>query len=69
MYFTLEPRFHKMVGAGTYIQAALEETVMVSDDGVEILTTTPFLDECLRPLCNGRIRWRPTRASSSRPIG
>ena len=47
MCFTLEPRFHKMVGAGTYIQAALEETVMVSDDGVEILTTTPFLDECL----------------------
>jgi Xaa-Pro dipeptidase len=47
MCFTLEPRFHKMVGAGTYIQAALEETVMVTDDGVEILTTTPFLDECL----------------------
>jgi Xaa-Pro dipeptidase len=47
MCFTLEPRFHKMVGEGTYIQAALEETVMVSEDGVEILTTTPFLDECL----------------------
>ena len=47
MCFTLEPRFHKPVGENTYIQAALEETVMVSDDGVEILTTTPFLDECL----------------------
>jgi Xaa-Pro aminopeptidase len=47
MCFTLEPRFHKMVGSGTYIQAALEETVMVSDDGVEILTTTPFLTDCL----------------------
>ena len=31
----------------TYIQAALEETVMVTDDGVEVLTTTPFLEECL----------------------
>ena len=47
MCFTLEPRWHKMTGDGTYIQAALEETVMVSDDGVEILTTTPFIDECL----------------------
>ena len=47
MCFTLEPRFHKMVEDDTYIQAALEETVMVTDDGVEILTTTPFLDECL----------------------
>jgi hypothetical protein len=46
-HFTLEPRFHKVTGDSTYIQAALEETVMVSDDGVEILTTTPFLDECL----------------------
>jgi Xaa-Pro dipeptidase len=47
MCFTLEPRFHKMTGEGTYIQAALEETVMVSETGVEVLTTTPFLDECL----------------------
>ena len=28
-------------------QAALEETVMVSDSGVEVLTTTPFIQECL----------------------
>jgi Xaa-Pro aminopeptidase len=47
MCFTLEPRFHKMIDDKTYIQAALEETVMVSDDGVEVLTTTPFLQECL----------------------
>jgi Xaa-Pro aminopeptidase len=47
MCFTLEPRFHKMVDDSTYIQAALEETVMVSDSGVEVLTTTPFIQECL----------------------
>jgi uncharacterized protein YfeS len=47
MCFTLEPRFHRMIDDSTYIQAALEETVMVSDDGVEVLTTTPFLEECL----------------------
>ena len=47
MCFTLEPRFHKMLDDGTYIQAALEETVMVSEDGVEVLTTTPYLEECL----------------------
>jgi len=47
MCFTLEPRFHRMIDDKTYIQAALEETVMVSDDGVEVLTTTPFIQECL----------------------
>jgi len=47
MCFTLEPRFHKMLDDGTYIQAALEETVMVSEDGVEVLTSTPFLEDCL----------------------
>jgi len=47
MCFTLEPRFHKMIDDSTYIQAALEETVMVSDDGVEVLTTTPYIQECL----------------------
>jgi Xaa-Pro aminopeptidase len=47
MCFTLEPRFHKMIAEKTYIQAALEETVMVTDDGAEVLTTTPFIQECL----------------------
>jgi Xaa-Pro dipeptidase len=47
MCFTLEPRYHKMVDEGTYIQAALEETVMVTEDGVEVLTTTPYYDELL----------------------
>ena len=47
MCFTLEPRFHKMLDDSTYIQAALEETVMVSEDGVEVLTTTPYLEDCL----------------------
>ncbi len=47
MCFTLEPRFHKMIDDGTYIQAALEETVMVTEDGVEVLTTTPYMQECL----------------------
>jgi hypothetical protein len=31
----------------TYIQAALEESVMVTDDGVEVLTSAPFMQECL----------------------
>lgn len=47
MCFTLEPRYFKMLDDATYIQSALEETVMVTDDGVEILTPAPFLDECL----------------------
>jgi Xaa-Pro aminopeptidase len=47
MCFTLEPRYHKMIDEGTYIQAALEETVMVTEDGVEVLTTTPYYDELL----------------------
>jgi Xaa-Pro aminopeptidase len=44
MCFTLEPRFFKMLDDSTYIQTALEETVMVAPDGVEILTNAPFLD-------------------------
>jgi Xaa-Pro aminopeptidase len=47
MCFTLEPRFYKMLDDNTYIQAALEETVMVSEDGVEVLTNAPFMEECL----------------------
>ena len=47
MCFTLEPRFYKMLDDNTYIQAALEETVMVSEDGVEVLTSAPFMEECL----------------------
>jgi Xaa-Pro aminopeptidase len=44
MCFTLEPRFFKMLDDSTYIQTALEETVMVTEDGVEVLTDAPFLD-------------------------
>jgi len=47
MCFTLEPRFYKMLDEKTYIQAALEESVMVTDDGVEVLTSAPFMEECL----------------------
>lgn len=47
MCFTLEPRFHKMLDDNTYIQAALEETVMVTEDGAEVLTNAPYIQECL----------------------
>ena len=47
MCFTLEPRFYKMLDDKTYIQAALEESVMVTDSGVEVLTSAPFMEECL----------------------
>jgi len=47
MCFTLEPRFFKMIDDRTYIQAALEETVMVTEDGAEILTPASFIQECL----------------------
>jgi Xaa-Pro dipeptidase len=47
MCFTLEPRFYRMLDDKTYIQAALEESVMVTDDGVEVLTSAPFMQECL----------------------
>lgn len=47
MCFTLEPRFYKMLDDKTYIQAALEESVMVTDSGVEVLTSAPFMEDCL----------------------
>lgn len=47
MCFTLEPRYFKMLDDDTYIQTALEETVMVTETGVDVLTTSPFLDACL----------------------
>ncbi len=47
MCFTLEPRFHRMLDDKTYIQGALEESVMVTEDGVEVLTSAPFIQECL----------------------
>jgi Xaa-Pro aminopeptidase len=47
MCFTLEPRYYKLLDDNTYIQAALEESVMVTDDGVEVLTSAPFMQECL----------------------
>jgi Xaa-Pro aminopeptidase len=47
MCFTLEPRFYKLLDDKTYIQAALEESVLVTDEGVDVLTTAPFLQECL----------------------
>jgi Xaa-Pro dipeptidase len=47
MCFTLEPRFFKPLDEESFIQAALEETVMVTDDGVEVLTSAPYYDELL----------------------
>jgi Xaa-Pro aminopeptidase len=47
MCFTLEPRFFKMLDDSTYIQSALEETVMVTADGADVLTPAPFLDELI----------------------
>jgi Xaa-Pro aminopeptidase len=47
MCFTLEPRYFRTLDGDTFIQAALEETVMVSEDGVEVLTTAPYYDELL----------------------
>ena len=47
MCFTLEPRYFRMLDDDTYIQAALEETVMVTEDGAEVLTPAPFIQECL----------------------
>jgi Xaa-Pro aminopeptidase len=47
MCFTLEPRYFRMLDDNTYIQAALEESVMVTADGAEVLTPAPFIEECL----------------------
>jgi Xaa-Pro aminopeptidase len=47
MCFTLEPRYFRMLDDTTYIQAALEESVMVTADGAEVLTPAPFIQECL----------------------
>ncbi len=47
MCFTLEPKFHKLIGENTFIQVGLEETLMVTDDGVDVLTSAPFIQECV----------------------
>jgi len=45
MVFTLEPRLYKPLTDGTFIQASLEEIVLVTDGGCEVLTSSaPFLD-------------------------
>jgi len=47
MCFSSEPRIYKRVGEKTFIQAALEEVIIITDSGREILTPAPFMDELL----------------------
>jgi len=43
MVFTLEPRLYKHLDENTFIQASLEEIVLVTEAGCEVLTNAPFL--------------------------
>jgi len=47
MCFSSEPRIYKYTDPKTFIQAALEEVIIITDTGREVITSTPFLDELL----------------------
>lgn len=44
MVFTLEPRLYKPLDENTFIQASLEEIILVTEAGCEVLTNAPFLE-------------------------
>lgn len=45
MTFTLEPRLYKPLPDGTFIQASLEEIILVTEGGCEVLTSNaPFVE-------------------------
>jgi hypothetical protein len=47
MCFSSEPRLYKPIGKGTFIQTAMEEVLIVTDTGREVITSAPFMDELL----------------------
>lgn len=49
MVFTIEPRLYKQIDEKTFLQVALEEMVLVTERGCEVITTAPFLEEIVEP--------------------
>lgn len=48
MVFTLEPRLYKPLDDGSFIQASLEEIILVTEGGCEVLTSNaPFLENMI----------------------
>jgi len=47
MCFSSEPRLFKYVGPKKFIQAAMEEVVIITETGREVVTSAPFVDELL----------------------
>jgi Xaa-Pro aminopeptidase len=47
MCFSSEPRLFKYLNAKTFIQAALEEVILVTETGREVITSAPFVEELL----------------------
>jgi len=47
MFFTCEPRLYKMVGGKTFLQCSLEESIMVTESGRQVITPAPFIDEII----------------------
>ena len=45
MVFTLEPRLYKNIDEQQIIQASLEEIILVTEGGCEVLTDAPFLED------------------------
>jgi Xaa-Pro aminopeptidase len=42
MCVAIEPHCHKMLDDGSYLHSALEETVLITEDGPEVLTSAPY---------------------------
>ncbi len=48
MVFTLEPRLYKQISDDKFIQASLEEIILITEGGCEVLTNNaPFLDDLI----------------------
>jgi hypothetical protein len=47
MCFSSEARLYKPIGKGMFIQTAMEEVLIVTDTGREVITSAPFMDELL----------------------
>jgi Xaa-Pro aminopeptidase len=47
MCFSSEPRLFKYIGPKKFIQVGLEEVVIVTESGREVITSAPFVDELL----------------------
>jgi len=48
MCFSSEPRIYKYIDGRTFIQCAMEEVIIITDTGREVITSASFMDELLK---------------------